>query len=397
MGIEMDVRNYKAEMQAELRSILHFWSTKMVDNEHGGFYGRIDGHNVLHADAEKGGVITARILWSFSAAYNYVREPEYLSMADRAYGYILDHFIDREYGGVYWGVDASGRPVHTRKQIYGQAFAIYALSEYYVASHNKEALEMAVQLFQLIEKYSYDTVEKGYFEAYTREWQPETDLRLSAKDENEKKTMNTHLHVIEAYAALYRVWKDPLLKQQIIALLEVFTKYIIDPATGHLQLFFDEHWNGKSTLQSYGHDIEAAWLLQEVAEIIGEEKWTAEMKKWAVVLAGAASEELDKDGGLWYEKENGHLVRQKHCWPQAEAMVGYLNAFEITGENSYLRRSENSWSFVKKYLLDQAFGEWYWGIYEDHTPMLEEDKAGGYWKCPYHNTRACLEVIRRLH
>jgi mannobiose 2-epimerase len=218
--------------------------------------------------------------------------------------------------------------------------------------------------------------------------------------------MNTHLHVLEAYSNLYKCWPDSLLRQQIIGLLEVFDRYMVDHRSGHLLLFFNEDWQSRSTLISYGHDIEAAWLLQEAAETIGDEEWIARTRTLALRIATAAVEGLDDDGGLWYERTplvqcppssrlpGRPLVREKHWWPQAEAMVGFLHAWQISGDETWYRRSLDSWNFVKKYLLAPMDKEWYWGVQADHSPMPGQDKAG-FWKCPYHNSRACLEILRR--
>ncbi|HZE83345.1 MAG TPA: AGE family epimerase/isomerase [Puia sp.] len=386
---------YRKELEQELRSILDYWMQQTVDLEHGGFYGKIDGDNKVHPAAPKGVVLNSRICWAFSAAYNHTGNPDHLSVARRASDYLLAHFLDPEYGGTFWSVDWQGILLNGRKQIYGLAFCLYGLSEYFLAGRDQQALDQAISLFRLIEEHSYDPQRKGYYEAFTREWAPLEDLRLSPKDANERKTMNTHLHVIEAYTNLYRAWPDTLLKQQVAGLLEVFERYIIDRHTGHLVLFFSEDWDPRSTILSFGHDIEAAWLLQEAAETIGDDRWIATTKEWALKIADAAAEGLDKDGGLWYEQEGGGLVTEKHSWPQAEAMVGFFNAWQVSGDNKWLVRSMASWDFVKNYMKDPLFGEWFWGVRADHSPMPGQDKAG-FWKCPYHNSRACMEIIKRI-
>ncbi len=281
--------------------------------------------------------------------------------------------------------------------MYALAFCIYGLSEYYAASKNNHALMIALELYNAIEKYSYDANNKGYFEAFERNWSEAKDIRLSAKDANEKKTMNTHLHIIEAYASLYKVHLSSTLKNKIIELLELFDAHFIDHKTFHLKLFFDEAWHEKPDVISYGHDIEAAWLLLQCAEIIQHEKWISAYTNYAVKITDAATEGLDKDGGLWYEFNPSHqtLIKEKHWWPQAEAMIGFYNAFEITNDEKYLQHSINSWQFIKQYIIDKKNGEWFWGIKDDYSIMQNEDKAG-IWKCPYHNSRACLEIIKRI-
>jgi mannobiose 2-epimerase len=335
-------------------------------------------------------------LWTFSAAYNLTKSEAYLKTAERAFEYLSDHFIDKEFGGVFWTVDYKGNPLDTKKQIYALAFAIYGLSEYYISSKNEKALSLAIDLCNSILKYSYDIENGGYMEALTRDWKEIEDLRLSNKDANEKKSMNTHLHLLEAFANLYRVWKNEKLEEKISELIYIFLNQIIDRDTHHLILFFDEKWNPKSQIVSYGHDIEAAWLIEEAAKIIGNKSLLQQVKDQSVNLAIAASDGLDTDGGLWYEYDLGKddLIKEKHSWPQAEAMVGFFNAWKITGVDSFLKRSFGSWNFIQQHILDKKNGEWFWGIKEDNS-VMNEDKVG-IWKCPYHNSRACLELIKKI-
>jgi cellobiose epimerase len=388
---------YKKELLDELSRILKFWADVTPDGANGGFYGKIDNNNHVTADAPKGSVLNARILWTFSAAYNHKADPLYLQMANRAYQYISDYFIDDDQGGVYWSVDYKGSPLDTKKQVYAIAFTIYALSEFYIASADEDVKQKAIDLFYILVEKSYDPVQTGYFEAFTKDWKPIADLRLSAKDANEKKTMNTHLHVLEAYTNLYRIWPDKSLKEHIFSLLNNFSNYFINDDTHHLKLFFDEEWRGKSSLVSYGHDIEATWLLLEGAEVIGDEVMAEKIKKASVKIADATIKGLDTDGGLWYEFEpaNDHLIKEKHWWVQAEAMVGFFNTWQISGDEKYLNASVKTWEFVKNKILDKEKGEWFWGINQDGKIMQGEDKAGA-WKCPYHNSRACMEIIKRI-
>ncbi|MFD1469591.1 AGE family epimerase/isomerase [Hymenobacter caeli] len=385
---------HAAAFQRELENILAYWTRRAVDEENGGFYGRLDGHDAVVADAPKGAVLNARILWTFSAAYNHFHYPAYRALAERAFHYVRQYFIDHECGGVYWSVDAQGRPLDTKKQVYALAFTIYGLSEYYRASGDAAALELAKAQYRAIEAHSFDTARGGYLEAFARDWQPLADLRLSAKDANEKKTMNTHLHVLEAYANLYRAWPDAGLAGQIRGLLRVFDAHIIDPDTHHLRLFFDEDWQSKSDIVSYGHDIEAAWLLLEAAEVLGDHSLVARFQHLALPMATAAAEGLDADGGLNYELEPGHLIRDKHWWVQAEALVGFLNAYQLSGDQKFMDKFEGVWAFTQAHILDPVGGEWVWGVAADHSLMPGQDKAG-LWKCPYHNGRACLEILRR--
>lgn len=389
------LKKYSKELQQELNDILSYWMQYAQDDAQGGFYGSVDNSNIPDPEAPKGIVLNARILWTFSAAYNQTREQKYLAVAERAYRYIVSYFIDKEFGGAYWTVNHKGEKLNDRKQVYGQAFCIYGLSEYYKATSEREAFDLAIKMYWLIEYHAYDQKQKGYFEAFSRDWKPVEDLRLSSKDANEKKTTNTNLHIAEAYANLYQVWPDKKLKQQIENLLEVFAHHIVNDETHHLNLFFDEKWNIKSGLVSYGHDIEVAWLLNQVAERVNHPGWTMTMRSLGVKIADAAVEGLDEDGGLAYESENENRISEKHWWPQAEAMIGFFNAYQITGDEKYFQYSLGCWRFTSNYIRDHQHGEWFWGVYTDHSLMQGHDKVG-LWKCPYHNARACMELIRRI-
>jgi len=389
--------NLKQEMHAHLvNDILPYWMERTIDNEHGGFYGRIDGENQLHPKTDKGSILNARILWTFSAAYNQFRNPQYLEIADRAFAYFIDHFIDKTQGGVYWMIDYKGNPIETKKQIYAQAFAIYGLSEYYKATKNEKALMAAKNLFHLIEHHAFDREENGYFEAYDSQWNLLEDLRLSAKDANEKKTMNTHLHILEAYTTLFQIWKDEQLQKRLKNLIVLFLDKFVNEHYG-FRLFFDEHWNSKSDEISFGHDIEGSWLLQEAAEVLDDKPLIEKTKKYANAMVDAVLiNGFDNNGGLMYEATpEGIKDADKHWWPQAEAVVGLVNAWQNTSDNRYLQKSIEVWDFIKSNIIDSENGEWFFKVNKNGQPYMLEDKVGP-WKCPYHNGRACLEIIKRL-
>ncbi|WP_072833298.1 AGE family epimerase/isomerase [Flavisolibacter ginsengisoli] len=395
--MENILMEYSREMQDQLESILSYWKQNAPDITNGGFIGKIDHDNKPYPEAPKGSVLNSRILWAFSAAFQVTHNKEHLDIAKRAYDYIQTYFLDKEYGGIYWTVDYNGTPLDTKMQVYALAFAVYGMSELYKIWPDEALKQTAIGLYRDIVNHSYDSKYGGYIEALSRDWKELGDLRLSAKDANERKSMNTHLHVLEAFANLYTIWPDEKLKQQVEELIQLFLDHIISPDTHHLVLFFDDSWNKRSEVISYGHDIEAAWLVQEAAELVGNKSLLEEVKYQTILLTEAACEGLDDDGGLWYEYDpvNNHWIRQKHSWPQAEAMVGFLNAWQISGEDVYLQHSLKSWQFVKDHILDKKGGEWYWGVEKDYAPMTREDKVG-IWKCPYHNSRACIEVIRRI-
>ena len=408
------------------QNILPFWLDKMTDREHGGFYGRIDGHMQLHPEAEKGAILNARILWSFSAAYRVLRKPEYLEAATRAKDYIIDHFIDKEYGGVFWSLDYKGQPLDTKKQFYAIGFAIYGLSEYARATGDREALDYALQLFDCIEEHAFDQEYNGYIEATTRDWQPIADMRLSDLDANYPKSQNTHLHIIEPYTNLYRCLKefqaasscsyvpaigailpiDIAVSQQTVGrvgasvrnLIRIFTDRILNPETHHLDLFFEKDWTrGAGHLESYGHDIECSWLMHEAALVLGDQQVLEKVEPIVRMVAKASEKGLRPDGSMIHEAnlDTGHRDDDLHWWVQAENVVGWANLYQHFGDEDALQKALNGWNYIKQNLIDYADGEWYWSRRPDGTLNLDDDHAG-FWKCPYHNSRMCLELMERF-
>lgn len=395
--LQKQLLTYREELSRELDGILKYWIKNTPDLIQGGFIGQINEAGLTIAMADKGSVLNARILWSFSAAFNLTGDGIYLQYAERAFKYISSYFIDKQFGGVYWSVNYKGVKENPRKQIYATAFTIYGLAEYYRATRISNVLDIAVGLYKIVVEKSHDQQNGGYFEAFDQDWSPIEDLRLSQKDINVQKSMNTNLHILEAFSNLYSIWPDQDLKYHIRSLLTDFTEHIIHPDLNAQVLFFDNLWNPKSTTISYGHDIEASWLLLESGEITGEIDLIEQFKVQALKLATQALTGLDTDGGLFYEFEpdRKQLITEKHWWVQAEAMVGFFNAWEISNNQQFLDASLKSWQFTKQYILDKNQGEWFWGVGEDHLPMPGQDKVG-IWKCPYHNTRACIELIRRI-
>jgi len=421
-----EVSVMKQEMQDVVENnILRFWLDKMVDREHGGFYGRIDGSGVLHPEAEKGAILNARILWSFSAAYRVLGNPEYMEAANRAYEYLIEHFIDAEYGGVYWSVDYLGRPLDTKKQFYAIGFAVYGLSEYVRATGNREALECALQLYDCIEEHAFDRAHNGYIEACTREWGQIADMRLSELDANYPKSQNTHLHIIEPYTNLLRCLKElhaqesgdyvPVIgsmlpigvtipMQDIISveaslrnLIDIFTDKILNPKTHHLDLFFEMDWTrGAGHLESYGHDIECSWLMHEAALVLGDSKVLEKVEPIVCEVAKASEKGLRPDGSMIHEAnlDTGHVDDDLHWWVQAENVVGWFNLYQYFDDEQALERAFQGWSYIKSQIIDWENGEWHWSRHPDGTLNTIDDKAG-FWKCPYHNSRMCLEIIER--
>lgn len=345
----------------------------------------------------KGAVLNTRLLWTFALAARVLADERYRSLADRAYDYLKDYFWDNEQGGIYWMLDYLGVPLDSKKQTYAQAFAIYALAEYYRLTSNPEVLQQAISLFDVVEERTVDEAHGGYYEAYSRSWERLQDGRLSEKDAPAAKSSNTHLHVMEAYTTLYRVWPSDKLSERLRALIRCFLDVIIDPETHQMGAAFNEQWVSVSDLISYGHDIEASWLLVEAAEVLGDAELLEEVQVEALRMAEVVLKDgVDEDGGLLNEaRPSGFLDDDKHWWPQAEALVGFINAYQLSQDARFLDAALKNWVFIQNYIIDEKEGEWYFRVSRQGVPYSEEDKVGP-WKAPYHNARACLELIHRL-
>ena len=396
----------KREVQEVLqKNILPFW-LKMQDMENGGFYGQMKGDGTLVKDANKGGILNARILWSFSAAYRVLGNQEYLQAATWAKDYFVEHFIDPVYGGTYWELDHKGNPVDTKKQFYAIGFAIYGLSEYTRATGDRETLNLALSLFKAIEEHSLDEVYNGYIEACTREWGTIADMRLSELDANYPKSQNTHLHIIEPYTNLYRCMKELLDAPEEIRhvecalrnLIDIFCDHILNPQTSHLDLFFENDWTrGAGHLESYGHDIECSWLMHEAALVLADEEVLRKVEPIVRRVAKASEKGLNADGSMTHEAnlDTGYVDADRHWWVQAEAVVGFYNIYQYFHDEDAMEKTLACWQYIKENLIDEELGEWFWSRDPEGNINRHDDHAG-FWKCPYHNSRMCLELLQRI-
>jgi cellobiose epimerase len=392
-----DRQPWRAQIESELRGdILPFWLEHTRDRRRGGFFGEVDNDLTVHPDAPRGALLTARVLWTFSAAYRRYRDPAYLGMARWAYADLQERFWDRQDGGLYWTVTAAGRPLNTRKELYVQAFGIYALSEYSRATGDRAALQQAIVLYHTVEAHCHDRAHLGYYEEFTRDWTLVTDMRKSLLGSTALKSQNVHLHLMEAYTALLQVWPDPGLRANLREIVGVMLDRILDPANHHLRLFLDADWTPRSTTISFGHDIEASRLLPEAAAALGDKALEARCRTIALQMARATLDEgVDTDGGLLSEAGPAGLSNtNKEWWQQAEALTGFFHAYQLSGDPRYLAASQHEWTFIETHFIDHKYGGWYRLLARNDT-VLSRDKAS-LWKCPYHNSRACLEMIAWL-
>ena len=393
----MDWQDLKKQFENELtENILDYWINEVYDTSRRTFFCKINNKGERFPEAPISAVFITRIMWTFSATHRFSPKPEYKKMADEAFRVIIETFWDNLNGGIFWSVFPDGRPEDTKKQFYAEAFFIYALSEYWLAFKDEKARQMAISMFMLMEKYAFDPQFGGYIEANTADWKETNDQRLSPKDLDVKKSMNTHLHILEAYTNLYRIHKTVEVGKKVEHLLRVFLDKILDLKSGHLILFFDKDWTVRSNIDSYGHDIEATWLMLEAAEALGKKELIEEVEHVAVKISDVVAKEgLAAHGGMYYEKKDGHMHEQFDWWPQAESVVGFYNTWQITKDDKYLGNAKNSWDFIQTNIIDKKKGEWFWGV-DAQLKVLNVDKVSP-WKAPYHNGRMCLEMIRRIN
>lgn len=382
------------EVRENLTSnILPFWL--QLKDPRGGFYGEVSADGTVYYDAPRGVILNARLIWSFAAAYGHLQKTEYLVAAVHARDWFLDHFCDHKYGGVYWSVSAEGERIESKKQLYAQGFAIYGLSELYKVSGDEDALKNAINLFKVVETYFKDKENGGYIEALSRDFSPLKDMSLSAHDINADKTMNSHLHILEAYANLYQVWPNEELKDALVKLVDLCGTRLMRP-DGHLNLYFKKDWTVIPGAVSYGHDIETSWLLLEAAFALRDADVVNRVRPWAVKMGQAGNEGLLPDGSMLYEKlTDGRLDDSRQWWVQAETVVGNLWLWKYHADAAAWDRALAAWSYIKDHLVDSLAGEWWWAILPDGSRDLSQPKAG-FWKCPYHNTRMCLQVLSVL-
>lgn len=376
---------------------LPFWHGPALDRKHGGWMGWMDNQLKPDRTQPKGLIVHARILWAFSAAYGANPLPLYREMAGRAHEFLMNRFWDPLHGGAFWRLDDKGRVLDDAKKCYGQAFVIYALAEFHRAFGSPPALARAQELFGLLEQHAHDDQHGGYWEVRQRDWsEADASARLSEKDLPEKKSMNNHLHLLEAFTNLHRVWPQPQVAARLKELLDLFLDRILDARTLHLHHFFDAAWQPRSDSYTFGHDIEASWLLCEAADELHDSGRTRKVHTVAVDMARKVFEEgLGANGALCYEGRQGRIVDAGHeCWPQAEAMVGFLNAYELSRDKNFLAAALRVWNYTENHLMDRLHGEWFWRVNPDGRPDAKLPKVSE-WKGPYHVTRACLETLRR--
>ncbi|ANF98779.1 N-acylglucosamine 2-epimerase [Paenibacillus bovis] len=368
---------------------------KLKDEQYGGYYGEVGYDLNISSNPPKGGIATARLLWSFAAAYRITGDSQYAQHARHAYQFLSGPLYDQEHEGIYWAVDYQGNPLDTRKHVYNQAFAIYAFSEYYRATGEEEALQLSIRLFRWLEQTGYNHQTGAYREEFDRFWQEQPNEMLSENGVIADITMNTHIHILEAYTNLYRVWPDEQVHQALDNLLLILHDRMYDPQLRRLNVFFDNQWNSLLDLTSFGHDIEASWLIDDAMQVIGNTDPV--YQQMVIDMAYRVAEvAIQPDGSLMNEQENDHIDTSRIWWVQAEAVVGFYNAYQRTGDNQFLQLIDKLWAYIKVHIIDpRPGGEWFWSADDQGEPGQRE--VAGMWKCPYHNSRFCIEITERMN
>ncbi|MFW9928534.1 MAG: AGE family epimerase/isomerase [Candidatus Thorarchaeota archaeon] len=381
------------EVQSELiNHILPFWM-RLIDKTYGGFFGRVDGNLNIDEKSSKGAVLNSRILWAFSASFNVLSNEEYLVYAHQAYKFLIEKLIDKKFGGLYWSVDFRGHPLDRRKHIYNLAFAVYALSEYYLATHKDEVKSLLIDLFNLIETKGKDF--NGYLEEFDEKWNKKSNDLLSEFGINSQRTMNTHLHLLEAYTNLYKLWESNEVLQSIKNIIDIFERKIFSQESDSFKVFFDSEWNSLINLKSYGHDIEATWLINRALDI-------TKIESHSIIevirrVGKKVYKEALKSNSIIYESLNGVINTNRIWWAQTEAVIGFINFSQVFGNKTFFNSAINIWIFIKNHLIDKRLeGEWFSKV-SGHLKNYPNDNIVDAWKCPYHNTRMCLEVIKRIN
>ncbi len=395
---DLSNQDFARQLEAELTgNILPFWMEYLPDRENGGFHGAVTNDLQIRDDVPRAAIMCARILWTFSAAYRRYGAADYLEMATWAYDDLTGVFWDKVHGGVFWSVDRHGVSVKDHKHHYAQAFALYGISEYYRATRQPESLALAQELFRLLEAHAFDPSHGGYIQSSSREWRAPADMRLDKQEINGRKSTNTLLHILEAYTNLLRIWDHPYLKMQHKSLLAVFWRRVFNPTSGHLKQLFDDEWNSLLEIDSYGHDIEASWLLWEAAELQDDPRLRSQIREISLGLAEAVYRDgQDNDGSIFYEGDAHGIVDDcKSWWTQAEAMVGFYNAFQLSGQAHFAAAAQACWHYIQQKVIDCSHSDWFKQLDRAGNPDSKRFKAGP-WDCPYHHSRACLEMIGRL-
>ena len=389
------ILEFRDEVAADLTgNLLPWWAAKTPDYVNGGFYGRIDWKDSVYTDANKGGVLHARILFAFSAAYRVTKDPAYLTIATRAKDYSLEYFIDKEFGGIIAELDYKGVPVNTDRYIYLHTYYIYAFSEYARATGDREALETAKALFETMEKHAFYPDANWYTEDFNRKWE-RVPRRIERDSEKTAVILVTRPPFIEAFTNLYRVWPEERMAQRLRFVLETFLDKIVNPNTNLLYYVIDKDWNSVSEVESWGHDIEAAWLFREAALALGDPQLLKRAEDASVKIARAVEKAIQPDGSFINIAGTGITGREtRSWWVQVEAINGYFDAWEISGEEKFLDYAINCWNYVRDHFIDKTNGGWFPSVGPDGE-VRRSDKAAN-WTGPYHNSRMEIEIIERV-
>jgi len=386
------------EINNEAKAIFEYWKNEAYNAETKQFFGAIDFYGKKNPEAPLGIIMYSRILWSFSAASMHFNCNEYKAVAEETFNFIQSYFYDKTHKGYFWEISAKRTPLVHKKQTYAHAFMLYGICEYYACSKDEKALKQAISIFDLMQRHCIDTIYGGFFEAFAQDWTKLDDVRLSEKDRNDPKSMNTNLHVLEAYTRLLQVTGNKEVELVLRNLINLFAEHIIDK-NGHLCLFFDEQWKSQVNEYSFGHDIETSWLLWEAIEAVNDEELEKKYKSLIIRMVDVfLNEALDENqhSSLYHKfVDTGKYDTDRHWWVMCEMLEGLANAYEITNDEIYRKPILPAWEYIKLNLIDCTNGEWHWRVNEYKEPIADESKVCN-WKAPYHNGRALMRLVRKM-
>lgn len=375
--------------------LVPFWLA-LLDRFHGGHYTRMDERGTIDRKAPKSTVFVARLLWFLSTVGRALGHAQCLEQAARTQSFLLTRLRDGAHGGLFWSVTHEGRPADTVKHLYAHAFGIYGLSAHAIATGNAESLGAAKELFVLLES-RLRRPDGCYAESFDAAWRPIEDRRIAWHGGVATITANAHLHLVEAYTTLLRAWPSAGPRAALHDLVRLMLDRFVKPDGTGLHPALDGALEPLPGPPSYGHDIEASWLLEAAGDALDDPALRQRLRTVAAAMAQAAATGGQlRDGGFLSSpvRADATTLPPRVWWVQAEAVVGLVNAAQRGANRDMMSRAEAAWRFIERAMIDRERGDWFEAVDADGRPIPGRLKVGP-WKEPYHQGRACLEIARR--